>query len=939
MAEKPSSLESGPKTPEYAPGSPVYGAESPGSGPKTPEYAAQSPAYAPESPANGSKTPAYAAQSPAYAPESPGSGPKTPLYNAPLNGAKTPIYGNKTPEYGGPSGYGARTPIYGNKTPEFGARTPIYGNKTPEFGARTPIYGNKTPEFGARTPEFGAPKTPEFGEGAAALPEKIAYPNSNPPFYQEVTTSFEKYITDLGKENTIELPVITLPVGTLLFRGVTIPNTQNGTDDIRYFYRDYVGDPYGKNQVCLSPTHNVFFYPFPYVSFGANDIGEKFKCMQIVVLVKPMNVICALGPYGLVRAQTWIYTGSAPFKRCFDFTPHCKSVEEAKRTLPSGQNVDLAKSFDNCINPAYQKRSGVRGWMALAKLDRLTPTEDGSLSSMAKYIVGLSKRNPSAASELIANTYKDFYSPTEIRITLTEKERQKKEKALKNAGKGEKELKKIDMMKIESQGFPEIALYPYSNHPGDKPITQFCNDSKAAESILTDHIRKDDINFMPIAMITKKGILHVIDGEQDFFSYERLQAGPNIFTTPVQTQQHAIERYLQEYLKVIRRSGITLPFYGKGTLHYDTRTGFYVLPQFITDPVYKSFLIPLTTPQEEHAALAYSIIVRNYSKAHMHTPIEINPKVSIPREFVFSRPAAMMNIVRILKLQLPGVFLEYLAKSSALFKKEGASNLALSLYLPKEIEEYDAAKLGLLPLGLANTKAKKSVKPVVGNSSSPPYVPKSPAYSSGTPEYEAESPTFAPQSPYAPKSPSYAPESPPNLIEEVQSNINVGDEIRVVKGDLSGLIGKIKIINTGGTATVIPSKESAAELELEEGTELEVNINELIKLFVPEEELPSIDEEAPFILKDSPVVRSPSISQKSNSSLESGEVSRGGYKKNVTKKLKRTKKVILKTAKVSKRGNARSTRRQKITGILNEYKNVFTNIWKLHADKKYKGTQ
>jgi len=894
MAEKPSSLESGPKTPEYAAVTPPAG---------------QSPAYAPESPA--------------YAPQSPVNGQKTPVFN----GSRAQVfgeaaeYGARTPQFGEATAYGARTPEYGSKTPVFGEPA-AYGARTPEFGEPA-AYNSKTPEFGE--PAAYVSKTPVFGEPAAygvnapkPLP-KIAYPNSNPPFYQEVTTSLEKYTTELGKENSVELPLITLPVGTVLFRGVTLPNTANGTDDVRYFYRDYIGDPLGKNKVCLSPTHNVFFYPFPYVSFGANDIGEKFKCMQIVVLVKPMNVICAIGPYGLVRAQTWIYTGSAPFKRCFDFTPHCKSVEEAKRTLPSGQNVDLTKSFDNCINPEYQKRSGVRGWMALAKLDRLTPIEDGSLSSMAKYIVGLSKRIPSAASELIANMYKDFYSPTEVKITLSEKERQKKEKALKNAGKGEKELKKIDMLKIESQGFPEIALYPYSNHPGDKPITQYCNDSKGAESIIIDHIRKDDINFMPIAMITKKGILHVIGGEQDFFSYERLQAGTNIFTTPVQTQQHAIERYLQEYLKVLRRSGITLPFYGKGTLQYDTRTGFYVLPQFITDPVYRSFLIPLTTPQEEHSALAYSIIVRNYSKENMYSPIEINPKVSIPRAFVFSRPAAMMNIVRVLKLQLPGVFLEYLAKSSALFKKEGSTNLALTLFLPKEVED-------------AEVKRKNALAPLT-------FPPLNKGYGQTSSPYMPNSPAFAPESP------AFVPESPPNLMESVDSEISTGNDIRVVKGDLAGLTGKIYKINTDGTASIIPSKESAAALELEEGTPLDVEIDDIIHLFVQEEELPNIEEEAPFILEEAPVVRSARATP-TNGSLESGEVSRGGsggYRKNVTKRVNRTTRLpirsILKTAKVSKRGNLRTTRRQKFTGLLNEYKKVFTNMWKLHADKKYKDNQ
>jgi hypothetical protein len=68
------------------------------------------------------------------------------------------------------------------------------------------------------------------------------------------------------------LDLVTLPPGTLLFRAAHIPNTEEG-DDVRRFYRDYLGGPEdirrgGRvvvKQVCLTPTHNVFFYPFPFI--------------------------------------------------------------------------------------------------------------------------------------------------------------------------------------------------------------------------------------------------------------------------------------------------------------------------------------------------------------------------------------------------------------------------------------------------------------------------------------------------------------------------------------------------------------------------------------------------------------------------------------------------------------------------------------------------
>lgn len=171
-------------------------------------------------------------------------------------------------------------------------------------------------------------------------------------------------------------------------------------------------------------------------------------------------------------------------------------------------------------------------------------------------------------------------------------------------------------------------------------------------------------------MITKKGIVNVIGGADDYFSYDRIQADASMFREPTVNQQHAIEKHLQSYLNYLKKDGLTLPYYGRGSLKFDTRTGFFVLPQLISDAVYKSYLIPLNSPKAEHVAYAYSIMVRNYSKKNMGDDIVINPEVSIPRNFIFSRPASMMNVVKALKVQLPGVFLEYLAKGSELFKKE-----------------------------------------------------------------------------------------------------------------------------------------------------------------------------------------------------------------------------------------------------------------------------
>ena len=92
------------------------------------------------------------------------------------------------------------------------------------------------------------------------------------PFYVQVTPVKETWNDVFGTPAEFDFPMVTLPPGTVLFRGVKIPNTAEG-DDARYFYKDYLGDPEDKDTVCLNPTHNTFFYPFPYVAFGAHNVG------------------------------------------------------------------------------------------------------------------------------------------------------------------------------------------------------------------------------------------------------------------------------------------------------------------------------------------------------------------------------------------------------------------------------------------------------------------------------------------------------------------------------------------------------------------------------------------------------------------------------------------------------------------------------------------
>jgi hypothetical protein len=62
-------------------------------------------------------------------------------------------------------------------------------------------------------------------------------------------SQFYQTVTKVQEGDEI-LDLVTLPPGTLLFRAAHIPNTEEG-DDVRRFYRDYLGGPEDKDcPVC-----------------------------------------------------------------------------------------------------------------------------------------------------------------------------------------------------------------------------------------------------------------------------------------------------------------------------------------------------------------------------------------------------------------------------------------------------------------------------------------------------------------------------------------------------------------------------------------------------------------------------------------------------------------------------------------------------------------
>jgi hypothetical protein len=542
------------------------------------------------------------------------------------------------------------------------------------------------------------------------------------PYYTTVARIRDPSDTDIS--------LVTLPAGTILFRGIKLP-----TENPLAFYTDYLGTPAmvnGTPTLCLKPTHNVFFYAHPMVCFGAHNVGPLFDAVQVVVLVKNVNVICMIRPSSMVRGEGKRYSGNSPIQRCSNFKESCGELtEDALQQL----------SYDNCLSPAYQRRSFTRGWMAIANLDSIEPKleEEGELHpTMGPYLKGLEKRLPGVGSLLAASTYVD--------ATRTEK------------GKNPR------------TGFPEIVLYPYATAPGDTNLHQPCSSDVQAMALLAKQAKKDNLLYLPIATITAKGIVDMIGGH---FSSQRVTGGGD---------QRTIETNLTRYLNTSMRYGVRLPFYGNGAISFDMRTGFYILPQ-VAEGAYRANILPVdsnqppATRKAQHASLRkYLVSARSYSQETYGSEISL-PTGTVPNAFIFSRPILLAPIFKSIGISLPKDMYEYLKELSDAFK---ASRAPLRISVPKPPAPIQMP--GRTPLGTPRAasppfRVEGYTPQGTPRAASPPFrvegytpqgtPPASPPFRvegytpEGTPEYGPSTPAYGPTTPnFAPTTPTFPPEEP-----------------------------------------------------------------------------------------------------------------------------------------------------------------------------------
>jgi hypothetical protein len=457
-----------------------------------------------------------------------------------------------------------------------------------------------------------------------------------------VYTQAVSYTKADGTAASLDVPLVELPAGTLLFRGIQLPNPKND-EDPRLFVRDWLGNPIG-DRFCMTPTHNTFFYTSPYVPFGAHTVGEWFNAVMICQTIKPVRVVSMIGPSKWIRGGKEIKAldGTAPIQRCDKFDYTCST----DLTSAQAKKEKELKAWDNCIHPDFAQTNQVSGWMAIADYDSLDNYKEGlhgKETTMGKYILELESHLPGKGVELLASTYTDA---------------------------------------SKHRGFPEVVLFPWSPHPGaETQYTEAMTEDDAADAIAE---LSDRFTYLPIACITERGILDAFTGD--------FKAGdlPAYATTanPGPLARSVIDKLQARYLDKLMTEGVEIPKIGRGVVEFDSRTGFYVMnliPTQILDPItktltnYDTFTMPLATQDEREKVLEYKIKYRTFdSKKLMAPDTYIDGTPVLARSFIFERPDELYKQFKELELKMPGRFIPYIWSATEVFQKNLATRKATS---------------------------------------------------------------------------------------------------------------------------------------------------------------------------------------------------------------------------------------------------------------------
>ena len=433
-----------------------------------------------------------------------------------------------------------------------------------------------------------------------------------------------------GSAASVNVPLVDLPIGTLLFRGVTLPDLSKG-DDARSFVREFLGIPNGSSH-CLSPVTNVFFYPFPYVAFGADHVGVKFNAIEIYVVMKPLRIAAMVKPSDWIRGGAIKdFDGTAPIQRCEKFDFPCRELTPEEKA-----KEDEAKTWDNCIRPEFAVAEGVAGWMARADLDSLDvfsqkPKPPATETSMGKYLKELEGRMPGKVSELLP-------------LFMTDNRRHR--------------------------GVPEIVLFPWSPHPGPQTVmTDAANEVESADAIAE---MSDMFNYLPIACITQNGVVGAFEGD-----FKASNIGSSGVASP--SVRAAIDDHQAAFLDKLMVDGIDVPGSGRCRMAYDSRTGFFVLDGLVPEDLgfgdisYRSLIMPLSDIAQKQKALEVQVLFRTFFPAKQFQVERLVDGSSVRRAFIFERPPMLQQLYTDMGI-VPSEFVKAKIRTAAgLFQRNSMS--------------------------------------------------------------------------------------------------------------------------------------------------------------------------------------------------------------------------------------------------------------------------
>lgn len=460
---------------------------------------------------------------------------------------------------------------------------------------------------------------------------------------------------------------VDIPAGTVLFRGERLPDEG---EDLRNFYRDFLGSIGSDGKFCMPPTYNVFFYPFPYIAFGADDYGDRFNALQMYVTRKKVTLVCMISPSESVRGTPKGYDASMPIMRCnkvYEMDPVkfepilCGSEGEQKRRKLE------ALRYDNCVNPIYMDKLTkpdsaeipIHGCIAIAEGDSFDIFEGrgrnkktikkGKNTAMGIYMKQLETRFPGKVPEVLSWMYTDQNG---------------------------------------HRGFPEISLHPLTPHPGSETQYIDCPTMESALEYISNNNEK--FNYLPLACFTQSQTLDGMEGDytvtdipkenrKRFPREKERQAEADALRIPV---REGIEKQVDTYMSKFMTEGIEIPGVGLSKIVFDPRTGFYVIDSFIRkkNPMiqrqsdglmmpYLSILMSLETPEDRKIAMDYCIIYTKYNEQKLFNPELLYQEGPVVyRSFIFSRPSKYKDLFTNLSSKFPPELTK--ATNRATFKLE-----------------------------------------------------------------------------------------------------------------------------------------------------------------------------------------------------------------------------------------------------------------------------